>query len=225
MGITQDIGSLYGLRNVPGITDPTAVGAAQTSLGLGTLATGMNVVGNIFEGVGGAQEARYRASVMDQNARGALLAGQEQEAASKIRYGLMGSEAVASTASRGVGVSGGSAQANYQRIASMGAIDAAMLHANAAREAYGYDTQAALERKAAGNMLLKGVMGAGTSLVGGAYGLSDKWLQYKGTFGSSNPMTLSSPQAAKMSSVKGPDFEARTPISSPDDLTSGIPNG
>lgn len=197
MGILNNIGQMYGLRANPGIVDPTALGAAQTSMGFGTLATGMSAAGDIVEGIGGAQMMRYRAAVASNDAQAALLAGQQAEGASKIRYGLAGSEAIASTASRGVGVSGGSAEANYQRIKQMGAIDAAMLHANAAREAYGYDTQAALDRKAAGNLLVKGIMGGAQTLVGGAYGLSDKWLQYKGAFGSGSPMTLSSPKVTQ----------------------------
>jgi hypothetical protein len=157
----------------------TAGGAAGQSLGYGTVATGVNVAANISQGLGGLEQANFQSKVASGNASAALLSGQEQESASKMKYGGLEAKQVVSEAANGVQVRSGSAQAVVNSTEQVSQMDAALIHYNAARQAYGDQLQATVDKKAGQGALAKGVFGAGTSFLSGAQGLSDKWLQYQ----------------------------------------------
>lgn len=157
----------------------TAGGAAAQSLGYGTVATGVNVAANIAQGIGGLEQANFSAKVAGGNAQAALLAGQEQESASKMKYGGLEAKQVVGAAANGVQVNSGSAARVVQSTEEISQMDAALIHYNAARQAYGDQLQATVDKKAGQGALAKGVFGAGTSFLSGAQGLSDKWLQYQ----------------------------------------------
>lgn len=176
MGILQEAGGALGAAFSPAAT---AGGAAAQSLGLGTVATGINAVAPLISASGQKSQADFAASVADQNAQAALLAGQTAGSASKMKYGALEAEQDVSQAANGVQVDSGSALKTRQSTEAISSMDAALIHYNAEREAYGQSTQATLDRAAGKGAIAKGVLAAGTSLLSGAQSLSDKWLQYK----------------------------------------------
>lgn len=176
MGILAQAGGAIGQAFAP---PATAAGEAGASLGWGTLATGMNVGGAVLQGVGGYQQAQYQSKLTSANAVNATLAGQTAEESSKLRYGGLAAQQVTAAAANGVDVGSGSVKAAVQTTQEIGGLDAAMIHYNALKEAYGLNAQAEVDKKAARLSLVSGGMKAATSFLSGATSLSDKWLQYQ----------------------------------------------
>lgn len=176
MGILQEAGAAIGQAFAP---SATAGGAAAASLGMGTFATGVNVAGNLIAGAGGQAQANFAANVADQNSRSALLAGQTAEEESRLKFGGLEAQQKVAQAANGVQVDSGSALKTRQSTEAISGMDAALLHYNATREAYGLSEQASLDRAAGKGAFARGVIGATTSFLSGAQSLSDKWLQYK----------------------------------------------
>lgn len=178
MGILNQAGAELGQAFAP---SATANGAAAASLGYGTMATGINVASNIAAGVGGMQQADFQAKLAGDNSAAALLAGQEAESASKMKYGGLEAKQIVEQAANGVQVREGSAAKTVASTEAISSMDAALIHFNAARQAYGESLQASVDKSAGKGALAKGVFGAGASFLSGAQSLSDKWLQYKMT--------------------------------------------
>lgn len=176
MGFLQQAGGAIGSAFAP---SATASGAAAQSLGMGTLATGVNVASNIIGGIGGLEQGQFAASVAGRNSGNALLAGQEAEEASKLKYGGLEAKQTVAQAANGVQVGSGSAAATKTSTELVSSMDAALIHYNAATQAFGEAEQGSLDRAAGKGALAKGVFGAGASFLSGANSLSDKWLQYK----------------------------------------------
>ena len=176
MGILNQMGAAIGQAFSP---PGTAAGLAQASLGQGTLATGMDVAGNLLQGVGGYQQAQYQAKLAGRNAEIAQRAGDYAEESSKLRYGALGAQQKADAAARGVSVDSTSVANTLKSTAEIGGLDAAMIHYNAMKEAYGLTAQEQADKAAGRGALASGVFRAGTSFLSGAQALSDKWLQYQ----------------------------------------------
>ncbi len=156
-----------------------AAGAAGASTAAGGLGTALSAGGSIMSGIGGLQQGLFAAKVARENARQALIAGQSAESASKLRYGALAAEQKAGFAANGVSVDSGSAQAVQQSTQRISALDAALIHFNAAREAYGEKFQAQLDTRAGVGALEKGLMGGADSFLSGAQSLSSKWSTFK----------------------------------------------
>lgn len=176
MGILNQAGAELGQAFAP---TATANGAAAQSLGLGTLATGINVAAQVTAGIGGLQQANFESKVASSNSAAALLAGQEAESASKMKYGGLEAKQIVAQAANGVQVREGSAAASVASTEAVSSMDAALIHYNAARQAYGESMQASVDKKAGQGAFAKGIFGAGASFLSGAQSLSDKWLAYK----------------------------------------------
>jgi hypothetical protein len=176
MGFLQQADGAIGSAFAP---SATAGGAAAQSLGMGTLATGVNVASNIIGGIGGLEQGQFAAGVAGRNSGDALLAGQETEEASKLKYGGLEAKQTVAQAANGVQVGSGSVAATKASTELVSSMDAALIHFNASRQAFGETEQASLDRAAGKGALAKGVMGAGASFLSGANSLSDKWLSYK----------------------------------------------
>lgn len=176
MGVLNQAGAELGQAFAP---SATASGAAGQSLGLGTLATGVNVAAQVEAGIGGLQQANFKAKVDSDNSAAALLAGQEAESASKMKYGGLEAKQVVAQAANGVQVREGSAARTVASTEAISSMDAALIHYNAARQAYGESLQATVDKKAGQGAFAKGIFGAGTSFLSGAQSLSDKWLSYQ----------------------------------------------
>lgn len=156
-----------------------AAGAAGAAEGAGQLGTLLSAGGSIASGIGGFQQGMFAAKIARENARQALNAGQNAESTSKMRYGALEAEQTAGYAANGVSVDSGSAQAVKSSTERISALDAALIHFNAAREAYGENFQASLDKRAAVGSLFKGLAGGADSFLGGAQSLSSKASTFK----------------------------------------------
>lgn len=176
MGFLNNIGETLGA----GFAGPgTADALARRSLGLGALATGLDMSAQVAQGVEAYSANQYRAKLLGEAAGSTRLAGQYAESALKGRFTRLEADQKVAQAANGIDVNSTSAQAVRQATADVGAMDAAMLHYNAAREAFGYEESAALARRAGTNALVKGAVGAGVTFLGGASSLADKWRTYQ----------------------------------------------
>lgn len=169
-----------------GASIPSMVGAAY---GAGAAGTILNATGAAVSGIGNAQQylfqgqiAGQNAKIMQANAQSQRETGNYEEAISKLRTGQRVAATEASQAASGVDVSTGSALAVRQASAATGAMDAAMIHFNAAKAAYGDEVaarnlkqQAGLYNAAAAGSAMSGLIRGGVSAVGGAQSLADKW--------------------------------------------------
>jgi len=176
MGILNQVGANISQMLVPGTS---AQALAQGSLTRGAVGTGFEAGGDILSGVGGYQQAQYQAKLAGRNAEAAQAAGDYAEESSKLRYGALGAQQKADAAARGVSVDSSSVANTLKTTAEIGGLDAAMIHYNAMREAYGLTAQAAVDKAAGRNALVGGVLKAGTSFLSGAQSVSDKWLMYQ----------------------------------------------
>ena len=173
----------------------TAAGAQGSALNWGATSTAVQSAGAFISGVGQAQEQGYRAQVaannsriMQANAGATLAAGEYAEAADKLKTGQFISAQKAQQGANGLDVSGVSQTAVRTSAATVGAMDAAMIHYNAQRAAYGQEQEAAtlaaqskLDRMGAEGDLEMGALKATSTLIGGAASVGAKyagWQQY-----------------------------------------------
>jgi hypothetical protein len=133
-----------------------------------------------------AQVSRNNAAVSRLNAQDALAAGLYEESASKTKTGSIVNSAKAAQAANGIDVNIGTAVQVRDTTELVGAMDAAMIHYNANRKAFGLMAEAAdLENQgqllsmAAKNAKRSGQLGFATSIVSGASSLASRWSQYK----------------------------------------------
>ena len=171
-GLGQGIAEAQG-----GGTD--ALSLAKSSLGYGAATTALNTAGALAGGIGGFQQASYAAKVARMSGDQALLAGQLEESASKAQFGELAARQKAQAAAQGVGVTGENVRAVLGNTAATSALDAAILHFNAAKQAFGDYATERVDKAAASNSLSSGLFKAGSSFLTGASGLSAKWAAYK----------------------------------------------
>ncbi len=169
-----------------GVAIPALIPAALSAAGLGasamtagTAATALSAGGSFLSGVGDAQKALFAAKIAEANAINARRAGQSEEEASKLKYGALEAEQKAAQAANGIQVDSGSAEAVRRSTATIGSLDAAMLHYNALKDSYAYRAQAAQDRKQAVMSVVGGALDAGNTILSGSNSLSDKWAAFK----------------------------------------------
>lgn len=158
-------------------------------------AVGMQALGSIAQGNAAAKSANYNAAIASNNAQiatnnatlaaqqGAANAGIEQQK-TRATVGAI----KAAQAANGVDVNKGSAVDVRSSAAELGELNAITIRSNAARSAYGYQTQAAsdqaqaqLDRQQGKYAKQAGYVKAGTSILGdaamaGGAGNFDSWL-------------------------------------------------
>lgn len=175
----------------------SAASAATASSGLSMLSSGLSAIGDITSGIGQNQMAGFQAQIASnnaaierQNAAASLQAGQMSEMQSKLRTGLLIGEQKAAQGANGFDVNMGSNAQVRQSTSDIGAMDAALIHYNAARTAFGQqmeanvqEAQSALDKKAGQNAIWSGLFKAGTTLISGASSLA----RQKATFALSQP--------------------------------------
>ncbi len=176
MGTLSEMGAGIGQQWAGG-TD--AASLARRSMGYGALATGLDVGANIGAGIGAVQQSQYAAKNLNQQSEAVRRAGQYEESAVKGKFTRLEATQKVTQAASGIDTNSKSAVAVRDATADIGAMDAAMVHFNAAREAYGLEKQASLIKRAGAYGAVRGVAGAATSFLSGASSLSDKWLAYK----------------------------------------------
>ncbi len=141
-----------------------------------------SAVGAISKGQSEANMANYRgaiarnnAVISNRNSSTAYLAGEQESANQSMKTaGLLGRQ-LATQGAGGLDVNSGSPADVRASAAGLGALDALTIRNNAARKAYGFQSEAqgqtaeaALDSAAASNAKTQGWLGAGKSLLGAA---------------------------------------------------------
>lgn len=154
-------------------------GAAATTASVAS--TVLGATGSMLGGVATATAAGYRAKVAkmnagiaENNAEQAVTEGAFSESQQRLKTTELIGEQKASQAGNGVDVNFGSALDVRQSTAMMGNLDALTIRYNAAKEAHaqrvaaaGYRAEAAQAKSAGRFGLLKGFIGAASSIAGG----------------------------------------------------------
>ena len=156
--------------------------------GLSTLGTIASIGSAIIGGFGAIQQGRAasasanynaqvaanNAKIAQQNATWAGQAGEAQAAASEAKTRAAVGATQAAQGASGVDVNSGSASDVRASQAEIGMLDALTIRSNAARQAYGYQTQSAsdtaqskLDKSQAKNDSTAGLIGGGATLLGG----------------------------------------------------------
>lgn len=153
------------------------MGTAASALALGGGIAG--AAGSIQQGYASSAAAGYNAKVAEENAQlakqNAAWTGAEGSQASELQ-GLRTKANVGAIqtaqAANGVDITSGSAKAVQRSEAQMGALSQANIRSNAARQAYGFETQSAfdmgqasLDKSQARNDVTAGFVGGATSLL------------------------------------------------------------
>lgn len=176
------------------MADPISIGTMAT-IGMGANAAGggLGIFSSIFGGEAKSDMYKYQAGVArineqiaQQNADYARAAGEveAQRSGMGTRFKI-GQERVAQAAS-GIDAGRGSAVAVRASEQAIGQQDEAMIRANAARRAYGYqveavgkEAEARMAETSADAAKTEGYINAFGSLLGTASSVSSKWLQAK----------------------------------------------
>ena len=171
------------------MVDPATLAVSSIAGSAG--GSGISAIGSIFSGQAQSQMYQYQSAIALANAQiaetnvGYALSTGEQQAR---QYGMKAAQTMggirAAQGANGIDVGSGSSVdvRNSQRLET--SIDLNAIRTNAARVAYGYQTQEAqditqsqLYSTAASTSKTAGLIGAAGSLVSGAGSVSDKWLQ------------------------------------------------
>lgn len=163
---------------------------AIASVGMGSSAAGgvLNFIGAGQKAQAESSMYKYKAAIALKNRDYALQAG-ENEA---MRFGLKSQQQQgairAQQGASGVSVNSGSAVDVQRSAADLARMDMATIRANAAREAFGYESQAKMYSRAAKDTQRAGILAQMGSLVSGVSSVSSKWLegQRMGIWGKSN---------------------------------------
>lgn len=171
-----------------------AVGMVSTIMGSITQAAGAKYTGEanakMYEYQAGV--ARVNQQVAKQNADYERAVGEVKAQGSGLhtRY-MVGQEKVVQAAS-GLDVTKGTSTMVRASQTAIGQQDQAIIRASAAKRAFGYEVEAFSKGAEAGALdtsaktsRVAGDIGVASSLLGGAASVSDKWLQYRSTFGNS----------------------------------------
>lgn len=174
---------------------------AITSVAIAAVGAGVAAYSSIKQGQATSAADQYESEVAqqnqqiaDQNAQYALQEGQQQAAAKQQQTAQTIATQRADVAASGVDPNTGSAQRIQGDTAALGALDTATIQNNAARTAWGYQTQglnfgeqASLLSSQSASAESAGELGAFSSIIGGAGSVSNKWYTYTKLNGGSNP--------------------------------------
>lgn len=168
----------YGV-NMPDMSAPS------TGFNIEDLALGAQGIGAVTAGLGAYDSTAARknmlnldAQIADWQSSQALFSGQAQEEASRMQTGSLFGRQRAQLAANGVQLGSGSALDLLSSTKFIGDVNATTIHNNALRTAWGLQTQATIDRSAAGalNPSLSGM----TTLLGGAGSVAGSWYRYNG---------------------------------------------
>lgn len=136
-----------------------------------------STLGSITNAIGARRTANANAQLAEHQAADAVARGQSAEFNQRLKTAQMKGQQVASLAGRGVALDNGSPLDVLTSTDVMGEADALQIRDNAAKEAWGYNAQAAnyKAQASAANPWAAGV----TSLLGSAGAVAGKWYRYK----------------------------------------------
>lgn len=184
--------------------DPTQIG----QIGLGATGAGsiLSAGGALSSGIASSNMYQYQAGIAKlnqqidaQNEEFARQTGEAQAQQFGIRAGQQMGQIKASQASAGFDVRSGSDAQVRASQRTLNSLDTDIIRSNAAKTAYGYQlqgtiagAQASMYSSAASNALAAGVIGAGSSILGGVGSVSSMWLkgQQTGLFGAGGDQSL-----------------------------------
>jgi hypothetical protein len=159
------------------------------------ISAGVGIMGSMQQAHAQAAAANYQAAVarnnaiiQQQNAAQAVATGraqaQQQDLANAARLGAL----AAAQGASGIDIGSGTFRDVTGSAAQLGRLDTQNVMQRALQQARGYNVaaasetaQAGLEQMQAGQAQRAGVVGAGTSLLGGATSFADKWLRFQTT--------------------------------------------
>ena len=134
----------------PGVTELTASSLAGLGADAGYLGTGVMALGQLQSSQAQSESAKYNsevaannAAISQQNAQYAGAEGEEQAGAKEEQTRAQVGAITSAQAANGVDVNSGSNLDVKSSASELGELDAINIRANAARQAYGYQTQAA----------------------------------------------------------------------------------
>lgn len=178
--------------------DPASIAIA--GLAAGAIGSGVSAYGAIQSGQAQQAAANYQAQVAANNAQiatnnanYAVAAGNAQAEQSRLKTNALIGQQMAAQASSGIDVGSGSALDVRTSQKEIGELDVETIRNNAARQAYGYQTQAMsdtaqgqLDTLQGQNAAAAGDLGAVSSVLGGASSLGSNYanLSLKGAFNS-----------------------------------------
>jgi hypothetical protein len=165
---------------------------ATTSIVAGLASAGVGAVGSIQSGKAASEAASYNATIAEQNRQQALknanlvsASGEQQAAVQEQKTRAEAGAIKAAQAASGVDVNTGSAVDVQSSAAETGQLSAITVRANAAREAYGYETQATsfqdqagLDTANAANAQTAGEVGATGTILGGVGSAAGRYSQF-----------------------------------------------
>lgn len=168
-----------------GVLAPVALALTAVSAVVGT-------VGAIRSANAQADAAKYNASIAQQNqqiaqqnATLAAQAGEQQAAVQEQKTRATIGAITAGQAASGVDINSGSAVDVRSSAAELGELNAITIRSNAAKEAYGYQTnatgfqnQATLDKSSAANASTAGEIGATSTLLGGFGSAASNYTKY-----------------------------------------------
>lgn len=147
------------------------------------LSTGMQAGGGLMGAVGAYESTAARkgmlatdAKIANWQASQALISGQQQEESSRLQSGALFGKQRAQLAANGVQLGSGSALDLLAGTKFIGNLDAATIHENALRTAWGYQTQAAIDQNA--SQSLSPLTSGFTTLLGSAGSVANSWYKF-----------------------------------------------
>lgn len=184
-----------GTAGAAGVATAAAVPSWLSMAALGTSAIGglTGAAGSIIQGNAASSAAKYNSEVAKANAAAARQAAAQAGAAGDERAfetGLRTRQRVGAIetnqAASGIDVNKGSAVSVRASQEALGQLDALTIRSNAAKEAYGYNTQASsfesesnLDKLQAEEAQSAGQLGAATTLLGSAGSIGSDYMRYR----------------------------------------------
>lgn len=170
------------------MADPFSL--AAIGIGSSIAGTGFNILGGLMGAQAQAGQLAYQsaiakanAQIAQQNADYALQSGEKQAMIYGMRAGQQMGAIVARQSASGIDVGSGSSQDVQKSQQLVTNIDLGQIRQNAARTAYGYQTQSATDTaqsqmysQASSNVLAAAPFAAMGSLLSGVGSVSSKWL-------------------------------------------------
>lgn len=184
-----------------GISATTVIAGASLALAAG--GTAMSAIGQSNAASAQAANANYQAqvarnaqTVAQMNAANALKVGQINEDQQRTKTGLLIGAQRAALASEGGDVTSGSDVDIIGDTGRAGEMDAQTIRSNAARTAWGYQVAATsagatagLDQAQAADATANLPFGVGSSLLGGASSIANKWSMYQQNNPNRSPST------------------------------------
>lgn len=185
--------------------DPASL--AILSVATTAVSTGVGVMGAMQEGKAAKQAAEYNAKVSRQNAEIARQnadwvgsEGEQRAATSELRNRQRAASIKTNQAAAGIDIGGGSAKDVQESQAITGRLDTDTIRSNAARQAYGYQTDAVsqgakadLETVRGKNAKKAAYLNAGTTFLGGVGSAGSSYSEYLNKNSLSNDDTWRNP--------------------------------